>query len=178
MLNNKNLRTTAVLIALVLLSACSVLPYQSDTDDIRNIAGKIAGYDLPEAYSEQFGVDALGYQLVSLTGPTPNCHIYLLQAPKDSQDDLENMQSQAEKLEAQQNRKPLKNLRVVEVREVNIRGKAVNLIVSEAVNGSNQPYRVVTAVFEGRSGPALVNISSPLDLWDWELADSFLASIN
>jgi hypothetical protein len=39
------------------------------------------------------------------------------------------------------------------------------------------PYRQVTARFEGKGGPAFVNLIAPIAEWDWALVDALLASI-
>ena len=66
---------------------------------------------------------------------------------------------------------------IVETRTVTMRGKEVPMVVGEGINSENQDFREVTALFEGRGGPALVSIISPVDQWDWETVDAFIASI-
>ena len=51
------------------------------------------------------------------------------------------------------------------------------VLVGEGINSQKQSYREVTALFQGRGGPALVSISSPASQWDWEQVDLFLASV-
>jgi hypothetical protein len=122
-------------------------------------------------------VDLLGYQLVSLEGPTSSCHIYLVQAPKDTQVDMADLQKQARTMEGSRNTDKISGVQIVETRTATLRGQEVPVAVGEGVNSEQQPYREVTALFEGRGGPALVSISSPVDEWDWSLVDEFLASI-
>jgi len=166
-----------MLLAAVLLSGCSALQYKTQSSDIRAIADQIAGYSVPEGYSEQFAATMLGYQLVSLTGPTPSCHIYLVQAPKDAADDMEKLQEQARTLRGEKSKNDRKEMRVVEKREATIRGQQVTLLVSEGINSEDLPYREITAIFTARGGPALVSISSPVTYWDDSLVDQFIASI-
>lgn len=166
----------AALVAILIVSGCSTLPYQSQPDDIRAVADEIATYRLPEGYSEQFAVEMMGYQLISLTGPTPSCHIYLVQAPEDAQVDIADLQEQARSLRGTDRDRP-KDIRVVEQRPVMIRGQEVTLLVGEGINSDNLPYREAHALFAGGNGPALVSIASPVSLWDWALVDEFLASL-
>lgn len=173
MFDKRTLTCIAICLAF-LLTGCSSSWKFVRTSDLRPTADKIAGYALPEGYTEQFAVDLLDYQLVSLEGQTPNCHIYLAQAPKDSKIDLASVQNE---YRAQDERFDV-DVRLVETRTVSIRGQDVTLYVSEGVNGENRRYRGVTAMFEGRGGPAAVNITAPVEEWDWALVDAFLASLD
>lgn len=168
----------ALLIALLAASACSSLPYKTEAKEISAIAGRISGYALPQGYSEQFALDMLDYQLVSMQGPTANCHLYLVQAPEDTEVDIAKLQEQARSMEGEKNRDSVRDLRVVETRTITLRGEPVSLLVSEGVNSDEQPYREATALFAGRNGPALVSISAPIDRWNWDLVDEFLASLS
>lgn len=170
----KRFITSLLVFLAVFLSGCSGSWKAVRTNDLRAVADKIAGYQLPDGYTEQFAIDMLDYQLVSLQGPSSNCHIYLAQAPKDSKIDLAAVQNE---YRAYDERIDI-DVRLVETRTVSIRGQDVTLYVSEGVNGENRRYRGVTAVFTGRGGPAAVNISAPVDQWDWPVVDAFLASLD
>lgn len=165
------------LIAVVFLTGCSGLEYKNQPADIRAVADQIAAYSVPQGYQEQFAAAMLGYQLVSLEGPIPSCHIYLVQAPKDAADDMEKLQQQARTLSGAKSKNDRSDLRVVEQREATIRGQQVTVLVSEGINSEDLPYREVTALFIARGGPALVSISSPVSEWNDAMVDSFLASI-
>jgi len=164
----------AVLAGLFIFSACSPLKTQNE---VHTIADQIAGYSIPDGYREQFAVEMSGYQMVGLQGPEASCHIYLLQAPKDISVDIEVLQTQADSLEKHHKEQEHRSMRLVETRDVTVRGETVSLLVSEGLNHDNQAYREVIAQFTGRNGPALVSISSPVDQWDWDMVDSFLTSI-
>jgi hypothetical protein len=53
----------------------------------------------------------------------------------------------------------------------------VTVVVSEGTNHDNQVYREMNALFQGKNGQAVVNISAPVDRWDQAMVDDFLASI-
>lgn len=162
---------------LLMLSACSAFPYPTDAEDIRSIADQIASYSAPEGYTEAFAIDLMGYQVVDLQGITPSCHIYLVQAPEDTHVDVEKLQEQARSMDAGKRYKNPREVRVVEQRMVTLRGESVTMLVGEGVNADNMAYREITALFTGRGGPALVSMSAPVDQWDWDMVDQFLASM-
>jgi hypothetical protein len=70
------------------------------------------------------------------------------------------------------------SLKVVETRELTVRGQTAAMVVSDGVNSDDQPYRQVTVAFQGKGGPALLVISEPTDRWNQENIDAFLASIH
>ena len=56
-------------------------------------------------------------------------------------------------------------------------GQQTTLIIGEGVNGDNVPYRTASALFEGKGGQALVNISMPSASWDQAVVDEFIESL-
>ncbi len=159
------------------LTGCATLRYEAKSDNIRAVADQIASYTVPEGYREEFAVELMDYQLVSLIGPETSSHIYLIQAPEDVEVNIDQLQQQAAVMNADEDIDP-GQMRVVETRQVEIRGQSVNLVIQEGLNSENKPYRSATAVFEGRNGPALVSISSCVSVWNPELLDAFLTSLN
>jgi len=158
------------------LTGCSILQAENLFDDAGDVAGKIADYALPKDYREQFAVEMMDYQVISLIGIEESSHIYLIQAPKDIDINIDSLQ-QARIMDNNDTIEP-KQMQVVENRLAMIRGQSVNLVIQEGLNSENQPYRSATALFEGRNGPALVNISSMVSVWNPEMVDAFLASLN
>lgn len=165
-----------VLILTTLLTACASKP-NANKSIVSRVAEKIAGYTMPEGYSEELGVDLWGYQLVSLKGKTENCHLYLVQAPEDNEIDIESLKEQAREMQGTQKADRYTRVETVETRIVTVRGQEVPMVVGEGVNSNNETFREVAVVFEGRGGPALLSISSPVDQWDWNLVDAFIVSL-
>lgn len=178
----KSLPTLAAILAvLLLLSGCKGLSYKTSAKEIHSISDQIAGFTLPQGYTEEFALTLMDYQLVSLKEDQASTHIYLVQAPKDADIDMSDLQKQIDTIENDRSQKanqPLREVHTVETRTVMLRGLEVPLIVGEGLNSQDQPYREVAAVFEGRNGVALVNLSAPVDQWDWEMVDTFLASLD
>ena len=158
------------------MTGCSTLQYEANSDDIRTVADKIASYTLPDSYHEQFAVELMDYQMVSLTGPVESSHIYLLQAPEGNSFTFEQMEQKILGMQDDRNIDP-RQMHVIEIRPAQIRGQDVNLIIQEGLNAQEQVYRSATALFEGRQGLALVSISSHVNLWSLDMVDAFLASL-
>jgi|GEM_PF-882662 len=174
---SKTILLFSVLIIVTLgMSGCTILQAENLYDDAKNVARMIASYDMPKGYSEQFAVEMLGYQVVSLIGPEESSHIYLIQVPQGIELTPDQLQ-QARIMDNSDTIEP-KQMQFVENRPVVIRGQSVTLVIQEGLNSENQPYRSATALFEGRNGPALVNISAAITHWDQALVDAFLASLD
>lgn len=164
--------------AAVMLAGCAGITYTEDADEIRAMADAITTYTVPQGYSEEFAAELMGYQMVNLQGPLPSCHIYLVQAPEDFTADVDKLQQQARDMEGGKGLDQSRDMRVVEEREVSLRGETVILLVREGRNSEDLPYREASAAFTGRGGMALLSISSPVEQWDWDLVEQFIASFS
>lgn len=158
------------------LAGCSGLRARQDAAEIQALGEQITTFTLPKGYRPGLGVEVMGYQMINLAGPTPEDHIYIVQAPPEAAGEAEKLQRQAEDMRGGESGRAGET-EVVERRPVTIRGEATTLVIAEGVNSQGQAYRTATAVFKGNHGPALVSISSPTATWDWNLVEAFLASL-
>ncbi len=114
----------------------------------------------------------LGFSLVGYNGSDGHSHIYFVQVPDSIHVDPASLERQVNP----RSDRPAR-LQVIERGEVSIRGQVVPYEISEGTNGDGQAYRELSAIFQGKGGQAMVNISSPSASWDKTMVDSFLASI-
>ena len=66
---------------------------------------------------------------------------------------------------------------LIEQKTVTICGQETTLNISEGTSSDGNTYRSATATFPGRVGPALVLVAAPIDEWDMEAVENFVASI-
>ena len=71
----------------------------------------------------------------------------------------------------------LRDLRVVGRQETTIKGEKVVLTISQGSNSQDQPYRMLSGIFQGKGGPTLLWIGGPVSSWDQAELDAFIASI-
>ena len=142
--------------------------FSTRNEKIETSAGQIVyAYDLPEEFSKQFGGFYQEYALVSAVSESGNGHIYLAQVPLHTFIELTTVKVKAEQV----NNPGWKNqAEMVQVGElpVTIRNQNVNVQIMQGQNGDGQTYRSMTAFFMGVGGPALVNVSAPLNEWNEE----------
>lgn len=153
-----------------MLNRIMILPGQAVQASDSALA--IAEYELPPGFGSGYATRMADFYLTSYTGDDDHSHIYFFQLPAHVQVDVDKMEYQF-----QQAAQPATNMQVVDQQPATLAGQSVELITSEGTNGEGQPYRQVSAMFQGRGGQAMVVYSSPIATWDQEAVDAFFASI-
>lgn len=166
---------TAGSIAAVGLLASRVV--QSDPAQVAGIAAKIADFTLPAGYKSEAAVEIAGYQYVSYAPGDGHSHIMLIQAPAGAVPDQATLEQYAQQAAPQRGYDRRTRSQVVGQTKATIRGQESTFVVSEGTNSDGQPYRSLTAVFQGRGGTALLSVESPLNTWNQDAVDRFVASI-
>jgi len=164
-------------LALMMVSCKVDVPQlTTDTEQIEQLAAEIAEFDPPAGYEPEYGGRWNGATLVAYHVGSGPRHLIFLQAEEGS--DLAELNTKAALAEVTSGEESYySGLTEVEVREVVIRGETTSMVVSEGTNGEGLAYRQVTAPFTGNGGPALVNLTGPVDGWDWTAVEAFLDSI-
>jgi hypothetical protein len=116
----------------------------------------------------------LGYSVAAYHPGDGHSHLYLIQSEKESdQEKLAEMLGQL----VPGSSDPKSRLTVVESRPAILRGQEATIILSDGTNSDGEPYRQVTAAFEGKGGPALLVLSEPSERWNQSTVDTFIASL-
>jgi hypothetical protein len=166
-------------ILLLLLAGCS-RPNGNGTDTAQIVgetAVLIADFSPPPGYEPEFGLHAIGYTVVAYNSGDSGGHLYLVQAGEETDDTMmttleETLANLVPGYSADESR-----MTVVEQRPFTIRDQPVTLTVSEGTKWDNEQVRQITAVFQGKEGPALVTLLEPVSQWDEAAVESFLSSI-
>lgn len=174
---NTNLSSKIILffsyLGLFCLAGCSTPSILINPD---NNLEKICSFEIPEDYELQFVVELDGNPMISMNGPEASDHIYLVQLPEGVEINLDDLDQPIGVMVGHQEINANETT-LVERKTVSICGQDVPLMVSEGVNAENQSYRQNTAVFQGKNGLALVNLTATVERWNQPLVDEFLASL-
>lgn len=172
---NKLLLLILVVILLLSQSGCNTkVTINNDPADVSSAAAEIADFDLPAGYAPEFTAKLLGYTVAAYHPGDGHSHLYLIQSEKESdQEKLAEMLGQL----APGSSDPNSRLTVVESRAAVLRGQEATIILSDGTNSDGDPYRQVTAAFEGKGGPALLVLSEPSERWNQSTVDAFIASL-
>ena len=149
-----------------------------DLADVASLLSEVAVITLPDGFGSPYGIHIADITSVGFASQSKNTHILITQFPQGTVVDTEEML----KLISSYSTNPdnpwdTSNTRVIEGRPVTIRGQDTYLEISEGTSSDGTTYRVATATFQGKGGPALLMIAGPLDEWDSEMVDTFIASI-
>jgi len=150
----------------------------TDLVEVANMLSEVAVITLPEGFGSPYGIHIGDTISVGFASQSKNTHILITQFADGTVVDREEML----KLIGNYSTNPdnpwdTANTRVIEGKPVTIRGQESYLEISEGISSDGTTYRVATATFQGKGGPALLMIAGPLDEWDIEMVNTFIASI-
>lgn len=154
---------------LLALAACT-----PDTNQAANIAADIADFDLPSGYMADFSAAVSGYSVVAYNPGDDHSHLYLIQSSQAA-DGAALEKGLAELIPGA--RDTNSRMTVIENRPVTVRGQAVTAVITEGTNSENDQYRQLMVAFQGKGGPALLALSTPVEAWDEAMVDALLTSI-
>lgn len=150
---------------------------ETNPEKVTSVGSSIADYTLPDEFSSAFAAQLAGFSTVGYTSSDGHSHIYLMQIPQSFMLDEDTIQRQLQQAVPTDQYSRPDRMAVVDRQVASIRGQDVPVVISEGTNHDGQAYRELNALFQGKNGQALVNISAPTDRWDQALVDDFLASI-
>lgn len=142
------------------------------------VGGEIADYEVPEGFGYPYSVHFGDVSLISYTSLSEKSQLLLAQFPEGMSVNVDEMlriirEGADDPYSIWYNTKTT----LIEQKTVTIRGQETTLNISEGISSDGTTYRTATAQFEGRSGPSLVMMASPLSEWDANMVEAFVESI-
>lgn len=142
----------------------------------------IINYDLPSGYSEQTAMSLFGMDMVFITeGSMDDGGMFIMLArfdiPGMTEADTDTMQSQMEQGMSGSNSSSGVDFSPVDSRDITINGGDSTLAISEGEDESGNLLRQATAAFVSDGKPAMVMFIGPVNGWDDDGVEEFLASI-
>lgn len=147
--------------------------------EVAALAEQIVEYELPPGYQEAFGMSLFSFDMVAFApiGGDNGPSIMLMQLPPSVQMDQEEMERQLEQAMQNPNQQNAQNMQIVEERTITIRGQDVPLVTREGSTDDGGSLRQSTALFMGKKGTTMLMIAGSPEVWDQELLDTFIASL-
>jgi hypothetical protein len=148
-----------------------------DSRHVEGTAGQIAEFALPAGYQPDYAVNVAGFRMAGYAPGDGHSHIVLMQGPAWLHLD------QAEMVRTLRGHsggwgEPVNGTAQLTVRRtLVVDGETVEFLVTDGINGSDQPFRTMTGLWENTRGQLLVVIEEPLNRWDQGTIDAFLTSI-
>ena len=146
--------------------------------EVARVGGEIADFEIPTGFGSPYGMHFGDITMVGYASQSKNSHILLTQFPEGTSVNT----NEVLKLISQYSNDPNSRwadtqTEVIEEKPVTIRGQESTLTISEGTSSDGITYRTAVANFPGRGGPSLVMIAGPVDEWDIETVEAFIASI-
>jgi hypothetical protein len=144
--------------------------------EVKRVGEEIAAYDVPDDFTEAYSTSIAGYTMIGYNSTDGHSHIFFFQMPEGVTIEGDSLREKFNEAFPTTTTSAGKTV-VVETKTGTIRGQEVTLVVIEGTNGEGQPYREISAAFEGNGGQAMVIFSRPVSAWDQAEVDDFLAGI-
>lgn len=146
-----------------------------DPTSVAQIQDKIAEFDVPPGYKTQ-AMSMFVYDIVYLVPDSGDGPTIMMMRYGSLTGNQEQMEQQLRQAAEQQNRQPGMAMKVVDTFEKVIRGESVTVTVSEA-DHQGFTMRQWMTVFNGNDGLVVMMIQGPVEDWNDELIENFIASI-
>lgn len=191
---NRNLKIALIILGIVIilcLCTCAVglVAFQylgrtmgnmvsTDPTQAAQVASQIATFETPPGF-EEGSMEFFGFQAVFLhgSGSQADTTIIMMQFPQGIALSQEQMRQQVETFANQQSGPLGLNLSSAGEQDAEVKGQSVTFSVLEGQSNNGIAYRQWAGIFDGNGGPTFLTITAPVDEWDQDLVDSFLASI-
>lgn len=150
-----------------------------DPQEVAQIASGIAEFKVPEGYSKPYGMKLADFTLVQYMTRDERTLLILAQFPAGTSINPDEMLRQIREGRRDPNTSwHNMDTKLVEQKQVTIRGGETTLSLSEGTNDQGVLYRMANAVFQGKgAGPSLFILAAPADEWDDQVLEDFIASI-
>lgn len=151
-----------------------------DPSDAKALGESMADYTLPTGYSEAFGMQLMGVEMVAIAGDltSPDDMLIMLMKIPDTENVdqafLVDWMEMTMQRQSSMQRLDL-TLDTVETRTIN--DKNVELTFRKGENGAGIPYRQMSGLLGSNSGSLLIMVQGAEAGWDQDAIDSLLNSI-
>lgn len=195
---NKTTKTILIIVgSLLALCACGVVTLSvtglwsawkftnwaetNTTRDLYEVApmiNEIATITLPDGFGSPYGMHIGEITSVGFASQSKNTHLMLIQFPTGTSINTQELMKQISKYSADSDQRwDTAHTTVIEQKPVTVRGQETTLTISEGTSSDGTAYRTAIANFQGKGGPAVVMIAGPMEEWDSDMVEAFVASI-
>jgi hypothetical protein len=193
-MESKTTRTILIILGVLVLCCCIVLGggylltrygfeylgntmIVQDPAQISQVSDKLADYDLPPGYEEEFVMDILGIQALFSFNGNNGSMITMMQINTSLYGDSESTRQQFQDSFLQQFQTDNIQFTVVDQRPIEIRGDQTTLYEYEGSDSQGNQFRQWTTVFEGKNGTVMLMIVGSKNTWDDAEMEAFIQSI-
>src|SRR5512146_630610 len=156
---------------------------KTDPQSAAKSAQTIADYTLPPGYQEQMAMDFFVYTMVFISPSSEGSSSsidkpVIMLAQFKAGADQKQMEEQIRRSFEQQSGQRGLSMKVVETKQMTIRGEAVEVITYEGTGDNGAVLRQLITTFPGKGGTAMLMIMGDPKQWNKEEIDAFIESIH
>lgn len=149
-----------------------------DLNEVTKLSQEIAVFSLPDGFGSPYGMHVGDITSVGFSSQSKNTHILLTQFPEGTSINTEDLLKQISRYSMNPDSGwNNANMKVIEEKPVTIRGQESILSISEGTSSEGKTYRSAITTFDGNKGLTMLMIAGPLEEWDGQLVEDFIASI-
>jgi hypothetical protein len=146
--------------------------------EVVRFGSEIADFDMPEGFGSPYGMHFGEITSVGYASQSKDTHILLTQFPEGTHVNVEEMLKLIDQYSNDPDRPWVgAQTTLIEEKPVTIRGQETTLSISEGTSSDGTTYRSAIATFQGKGGPSMLMIAGPIEEWDIEMVEEFIASI-
>jgi hypothetical protein len=149
-----------------------------DPAQISQVSDKLADYDLPPGYEEEFVMDILGIQALFIMNKFEGSMITLMQINTNIYGDSEATRQQFQDSFLQQYQTDNIQFYPIDQRPIEIRGDQTTLYEYEGSDSQGNQFRQWVTVFEGKNGTVMLMIVGSKSTWNNAEMEAFIQSID
>lgn len=150
----------------------------NDLSEVAKLSQEIAIFTLPEGFGSSYGMHVGQVTSVGFASQSKNTHLTLTQFPEGTSINTTELLRQISKYSLNpDNGWNNAQMKVIEEKPVTIRGQESILSISEGTSSDGTTYRSAITAFDSNKGVTMLIIAGPLEEWDSQIVDDFIASI-
>lgn len=149
------------------------------TEEAVQVGAEIVNYQVPAGYSSSISLHFGDITVIGNDSSDGRSHIILAQFPEGTSINFDEIYKMIE--EASNNpgsRWFDSKMKTIDRIPVTIDGQDTTLTINEGQSADGESYRMASAEFQGRGGPAVLIIAGPADEWDMQMVDQLILSTN
>jgi hypothetical protein len=154
---------------------------KADPQAAAETAHKIADYDLPPGYREEFAMNILTTSMVFMSPDAPASFssgpMIMLAQFRTMGNEAQVKEQMQQSFEQQMGRRNLV-MQLVETKKKTIRGEETDVAYYEGTDSNGTAMRQVITTFPGKGGIAMLMITGSAEGWDEEQINAFIESIH
>jgi hypothetical protein len=149
------------------------------TEKAVRVGAEIVDYQVPDGFTSSFSFHFGNTIIIGNDSADNRAHIILAQFPEGTSINFDEIYKMIQEGSNNPGSRWFdSDMKTIDRIPVTINGQNTTLVINEGDTSEGVTYRMATADFDGRGGPAVLIIVTPADEWDMQMVDQLIQSTN